>query len=352
MKSDREKAGLHGPVQTVRTGGKILFKNSVEPVVDTEWVDGIAIYDLEGRILEESSAERSLVEQEPFRSVYVYGDEGRVTEKRTFNEDGSADGVTKFTYDVEGKLKEQNFTSDQQYGSNRMTYDSRGNVLEISFYGVDGSLKRRETWHYTYIEHGNKLEEHYFIEEEVPVSSPEEAAGWTYYAPFGFLGGESSYSDSTFKRKTPNNMKVINYDDAGRKVEEARYFYERLEFKEKYDAEGRIIEKSAHFNDQGIPHDRSINSYDAVGRLISIHHIMDVRGLNPEPINRKYFYTYDQWGNITEVAAFNEDGTLYFGERLEYEYDSYGNWIKRTKTDLPTTDHRSVTIDDREITYF
>src|SRR5258708_20648733 len=136
MKSDREKAGLHGPVHSIRTGGKILFNNSIEPVVDSEWVDGIVIYDEDGRILEESSAERSLVEQEPFRYVYGYGDEGRVAEKRTFNENGSADGVTKYTYDVEGKLTEEIFTSDQQYGSHRTTYDSRGNIIESSFYRV------------------------------------------------------------------------------------------------------------------------------------------------------------------------------------------------------------------------
>lgn len=330
----------------------MLSNNTVEPIENWEWVSESAIYDEEGKVLEEADAERSLVDQEPFRSVYIYGDVGRVVEKRTFNQDGSADGVTKYFYDAEGNRTEEIYTSSQGYGSHRMVYDSRGNVIESSWYEVDGSLRRKEVWNYTYKEEGNKLEEHYYIEEEVPVSSPEEAATWTAYAPFGFHGGETSSTDSTFQRKTPTHKRVITYDDVGRKVEVAQYFYDRLEIRERYDAGGRIIEKSGHFDEQGVPHDRSIHTYDEDGKLTSIHQVMDVDGLNPEPINRKYFFAYDQWGNITEFAGYDEDGSLYSRESYEYEYDLHGNWTKRTKTWVTKAGHKSVTVDDREVIYF
>jgi YD repeat-containing protein len=330
----------------------MLSNNTVESVEDREWVGEIAVFDEEGRLLEEASAERSLVEQEPFRSVYIYGAEGRVAEKRTFNEDGSADGITKYIYDAEGNRTEEIYTSAQGSGSHRTRYDARGNLIESSWYRAEGPLTRKQVWNYTYKEEGNRSEEHYFIEEEVPGSSSEEAARLALYVPFGFQCGETSFTNSTFQRKTATHKRVITYDDAGHKCEVAQYFYGRLEMREKYDAEGRIIEKTGNFDDQGVPHDRSIYTYDDDGKMVTIHQIMSVSALIHEPVNRKYFFTYDQWGNITEFVGFDEDGSLDSRESYEYEYDWCGNWTKMTKTWVTKAGHKSVTVNDREITYF
>jgi YD repeat-containing protein len=352
VKSDRENAGLRGPVRHVRMGGRSL-SNDAAAVAEDEWIDGFSVYDEGGRLLEDASAERSLIEQEPYRSVYAYNERGLVAEVRTFNQDGSADGVSRYDYDSGGRLTEHTLTSAQGHGSSRTAYDAKGNVKEILWFEPDGTLRGRQVWHYTYKEDGNKLEEYYFTEEEAPTSSPESAALWTAYAPYGFHGGETSYDDSTLRRKTPTHKRVITHDEAGRRIEVARHFYDRLGIVERYDAEGQLIEKLGHFDERGEPQEHEVRAYDAEGRLISIHHQVTVPlPMSNRPFKRRYSFAYDERGNLKEFAGYEEDGSLYSRESYGYEYDQHGNWVKSTKTWVTKDGHESVTVDFREITYF
>lgn len=133
----------------------------------------------------------------------------------------------------------------------------------------------------------------------------------------------------------------------------ARYFYDRLEITERYDVEGRMIEKLGHFDEKGEPKERDVRTYDAEGRLISIHHqITGMLPMSHGPINRRYFLTYDEWGNLTDFSGYEEDGSLYSRERYDYEYDPHNNWVKCTKTFVTKDGHESVTVEYREISYF
>lgn len=352
MKSDREKAGLLGPVRKVRTGGR-WPSDGAPAAAEHEWVDGFSVYDEGGRLLEDASAERSLIEQEPYRSVYAYDDRGLVSEIRTFQEDGSPFGVTEYAYDASGKLTRQTFTSVQGHGGSRTKYDARGNVKEISWFEPDGTLRSKQVWHYTYREDGNRLEESYRIEEEILASSPEGAAVWTAYAPFGFHGGETVQDGLTLRRNTPTHKRVIVHDEEGRRIEVARYFYDRLETVERYDTEGRLVEKLGHFDERGEPQERDARAYDEEGRLVSIRHQIKVPlPMSKSPFDRRYSLTYDERGNLTEFVGYEEDGSLLSRESYEYEYDARGNWVKSTKTDVTNDGHASVTEEFREITYF
>ena len=65
MVTDREKAGLRGPVERSEASAKSEIHWQSEPFRYNQWLDEIAVYDLQGRILEWYSPENQLMEQEP-----------------------------------------------------------------------------------------------------------------------------------------------------------------------------------------------------------------------------------------------------------------------------------------------
>ncbi|MEW6210755.1 MAG: RHS repeat domain-containing protein [Acidobacteriota bacterium] len=120
---------------------------------------------------------------------------------------------------------------------------------------------------------------------------------------------------------------------------------------------------------------REIFQYDASGRLTEISVVR-----SSGKVVYKISYRYDSKGRLIEVASFDGDGQLssrrvqgYEGDEKvpsnltdyghdgkiyektvysEYEFDSYGNWIKRKEYTEETYNRRNTSLTFRNIEYY
>ena len=318
MSTERESRGFLGPVQSVRTEMVVLSSKSYkmneagrelwEDYSPTPGGGGVSrnrpelaevfIFDVEGRIIEEASAERSLVEQEPFRYIYTYNDIGQVVERADYNEDGSATGKTTYTYDSTGSRTAEVYY-DTEGGKALTTYEAGGCISELDWYRPDGSVSMRRAFTFKII--GSIVEQYY-------------------------------YEDGMYHSKS-----ISVYNQTGQEVERAVYNRDGSLYGKDlktYDAQGLIVERAVDSDADGVAEERMEFTYDDKGTLLGMIHTRPKDGLSLEPVNRRYIYAYDFHGNIVEFSGYDADGSLVSQETYAYEYDSYGNWIKQTKTSL------------------
>src|SRR5438477_12910912 len=115
MLTDREKCEFIGPVRSVRAeiengpsrsyklleNRRELWKDYSDSFTDHSNSTNeqsspyeIFIFDPTGRLIEDASAERQWIEQEPYGYIYRYDEKGRIDERLSYNEDGSPSGKT------------------------------------------------------------------------------------------------------------------------------------------------------------------------------------------------------------------------------------------------------------------
>jgi antitoxin component YwqK of YwqJK toxin-antitoxin module len=355
--TEREKAGLRGPVKTC--------------VEETSYPTGKSLttteYDLDGRLLE----------------------------TRISNPDGS-EWVTTKTYDADGRLvKASSGKSGEPATESLYTYDERGRLKEIT--SAEGKGNRTS---YRYEQQGRKTEVKTFAPEVFERNKGMAVAGsmWDAAQAFGVGAPEGGSITTLFdERDLPIELQIL---DSKERVVKS--------FIRTYDENGRIREEnqiqenpaltfpgelSDNLNDKQLETLKSLFRgkngtgksfvYDSQGR------VAEVRDRN-WGLDELTTTSYNEHGDISEerktatsnlafpreAFTIDEDGTV-IPDRSEgvsepppdlerttrtiyeyrYEYDQNGNWTERTVVfrevvDGSSESGESSTVYRRTLTYF
>jgi len=323
--SDREQAGLRGPV-------RFCVEEQESGALTTEYdVDGRMIatmrgsqqvstrkYDNHGYLLEETEGKEG--------ATYSYDDEGKLLHVASHNESSSK--VYNYSYDDNARLTSIANATD---ASDRvdLVYDSQGGrtlTAKTRIEKFPGSAK--------------------IPPDTIPgVASVRQLS---FFLLQGLLNGDGS------------SKAVWNDHDQPTELQS-------------YDARGQLV-------------NRLILTYDSNGNMIEGKLVVEnCCRCGPKPwvdaLSRSSTYTYDSEGHVTEernmmgkridshvVRSYNDHGDLasestmrIYGNividtnRFNYQYDSYGNWTQKTEnTAFVSSDetHNSEAVTQRKLSYW
>jgi hypothetical protein len=269
-KSDREHAGLRGAVQSVRTEVSEFAPEGGGSV--------------EGR--------RRLLQ------TITYNARGDRVKLVDYNHDGSVAQTLVHTFDGLGRNNGYEEYTGGLKTPRRHVYvlDDRGRRIEYSFVQPDGSAG--EKCLYRYDARGNVVEE-------------------TLHGHKGELISRN----------------VLAYDEEGRQVSQTRYNADgsvSAIISNSYDAQGKPVERVRHEGDTLTYRVRYF--YDRRMRVAAQETVGSVvePDVNPSEAHApgRVVYVYKGKGQPAETIAYAPDGSV--REKVYIEYDSRGNWIKRT----------------------
>ena len=188
------------------------------------------------------------------------------------------------------------------------TFNEQGNKLKTEFYDYQGNLHR------------------IFV--------------------YGFIDGSRVAVTRTIKREyNPPPMAIAPPPGGAVKKSDARYEY-KFEFK--YDDKKRLTEKTWFHND-GDLWLRYVYKYNG-SQMEQLVYAKD------GSLNQRYLYTLDDKGHKVEQTYFERNGSTQTKESYKYEFDSKGNWTKRTTSKVVTKDGREqlepYSVYYRTITYY
>jgi hypothetical protein len=195
----------------------------------------------------------------------------------------------------------------------------------------------------------------------------------------GRIAGLKSYGGDGALMETRRHA----YDSKGNLIEEAFFRSSgKLMFKfvSVYDASGNTLERRS-YGDNGALESKSTFTYDTKGNVLSMSYFKDcTTEQSCKILDYRAVSTYDAQNRLTESALYKGNGSLdergtysynpkgYVQERIvydgkgalrtkessAYEYDSVGNWTKRTKTskNMEGTSAPDPHITKRTITYY
>ncbi len=295
--TDREKAGLRGPVRTVRA--ETWFSGQAEACTD----------------------ERAFLE------------DGRLERRLYANSDGVG-GLQEYRYDAQGLLITETWSSDHRVEVIRHEYDEAGRRIRTLSLGSDGIEKVTEEWQYQ--ADGTAVQTRRFtplpgaansVSFDVPIA---EGSQLSVPVP-GASRAETHFDAAGFAKDT------VFFGTRGEQL--SRVLYRR-------DTEGRLLNEwmeSAYSSVQ----QRVMYVYDEDGRRVEM--FRDLGQLGSELVQTRY----DEFGNPVAIEIDRTNGGHRF-LRSEYVYDNQGNWIEqvqRLSLERGTPEEPHCTV-RRSITYF
>ena len=230
----------------------------------------------------------------------------------------------------------------QRTGTDASDHGLRGRVKtvlgEIQSFSADGAarIKRRVSFD-TYNEQGNKLRSEWH----------DYRGNLDRIGVYGYIDGNRvSRLGKITHEYNPPPIYLGPAPGAAVKKPDPRYD-QKLEYK--YDEKKRLIEET-HFKSNGDISARHVYKYTGNQKERLLY-----AGVEGSPYSRSVA-TVDDKGNDVEVTLFNQDGSVRFKETNAYEFDSQGNWIKRTESRIVTKDGREQrtpsSVFYRTITYY
>ncbi|MCA1564663.1 MAG: hypothetical protein LC803_03190 [Acidobacteria bacterium] len=144
-KTDREKAGLFGPVETVSLEQSKIREQDGIPVESRRRLESVTVYDEKGYEIEQSHYSNGTLQNKrttaydyPGNITWTYyNPEGAVMSRTIIKSDDSGRTTGIFAYDAGGSLTcQQNFV-----------YDQRGNLLESSSSFINNRVLSSKTVH-------------------------------------------------------------------------------------------------------------------------------------------------------------------------------------------------------------
>lgn len=158
MKSDRETAGLVGPVRS-------LYLETAEFINKRgKWVEShrkpmmTITFDLQGKIIGESVHRFMYSESVSENYRFSYDDEGRVSEQCRYH-NGIIQNRVIPSYDNQGRVTESLVCDPDGTPKYKDThkYDANGNPVELGYYKADGSLVYKNVYDNEYDSIGNLI---------------------------------------------------------------------------------------------------------------------------------------------------------------------------------------------------
>lgn len=157
---------------------------------------------------------------------------------------------------------------------------------------------------------------------------------------YGYLDG-ARVSASKFIQRDYSLVVGIAGGGSNKKMD-TRYEH-RFEFK--YDDQKRLSELT-DFLSNGEIMERYVYKYDGNQKEEALY-------TGNGKLARRYLYLLDDKGNIVERTGFDRNGTLASKTSYTYEFDSHGNWTRRTMTRHPQNDKPDPPrVHLRTITYY
>jgi hypothetical protein len=249
----------------------------------------------------------------------AYNARGNRTQQVDFNHDGSIAQTFVYTYDAQGRSTGYEEYTGTMSVPRKHVYvlDAQGNRIEYSLVQPDGSAGEKHR--YKYDAQGHVAEE----------------------SLFDHKGGLISRN-------------VIAYDDRGRQVSQTRYNADGSVSSTSslsYDAQGKPVERVRYESDILTYRVRYV--YDRKMRVVAQETVGSVvePDLPPSEAHApgKVVYVY-KGKQPREMIAYAVDGSV--RERVAIEYDSRGNWIKKTylvesgerrRREARRVEHRTIT---------
>lgn len=319
--SDREEAGYLGPVHKVSTetetlsrklyrtsgnGQKELTEDTTGQFGNGRFLTTEEEFDENGRLVAQASSEEE-TEQGPFRKVYHYDANGRLSDEEHFNRDGSPAGKNHYVYDSAGNKSEELLYTASGVLLSKARYDGHQNVTDIESFGPDGSIVRKQSIARSYLREGNTLEDSY--------NPPQPTSGLLRVVPPRGSGTPEAVGSAPQQFKT-----VYTYNDSGQLIKEVVDGWENT-----YDSRGRLSVEV--FGDT-----RTTYSYDEQDHITEML-VTEPPGtlLSLSGGHVRCVYKYDSHGNEKERIVYNRDGGVSMHRLYTYEYDSYNNWTKRVE---------------------
>ena len=232
----------------------------------------------------------------PVQTV-TYDARGNRVKRVDFNRDGSVAQTLLYTYDEEGRRIGYEDSTPGLSASRKHVYllDAKGNRVEYKIIQPSGSAAD-EKYLYKYDANGNKIAEELYHKTSL-ISRNENA-----YDTQGRLISQTIYNpDGSVSSRIKN---AIGAD--GKPMERTRYDGDLLTYKVRY-------------------------TYDKKGKLVELEttgSYVDGDAGTEEYVTGKVVYVYKGKDQPKETLVFNPDGSL--RERVVVEYDSHGNWTRKT----------------------
>ena len=307
-KTDKERDDLVGPVKRVEVF-LIEFVGQDNQIVEKKRRRHTTTYNTEGNM-----AERVLYDQNDkimARDLYTFDADGRSTgyEEYVLWIDKASTTPRRHVYTLDAAGRRVEYTVFESNGSvasrSVFKYDAKGNLIEQQWYAHTGRLGGRTV--FTFDENGNQT-------------------------------SLTSYQEDD----APNFKNVSKYDANGNQTEALQYHGNTLRYKflNSYDSKGRILEKETiEFNSkpESFPSHapqpgKVVYTYDDEKRTKEIA-TYGVDGT----LKGKVTHAYDERNNEIGLKIFNANGPQETSEaRLTtIEYDSSGNWTRKTHFRLP-----------------
>src|SRR5215217_3482324 len=268
-KSDSEQDGLFGSVQSVKTEVAEFTAKDVKNVEGPRMPVQTTTYDARGNRLK----------------------------RMDFNRDGSVAQTIVYTYDAEGRrIGYEDYTPGLSTARKHVyVLDAKGNRVQYKIIQPTGAAAD-EKYLYKYDANGNKIAEELYHKTAL-ISRNENA-----YDNQGRLISQTMYNpDGSVSSRIQN---AIAAD--GKPAERTRYDGDLLTYKVRY-------------------------TYDKKGKLAELETVGSYIETDPNTegyVTGKVVYVYKGKERPKETLVFNPDGSP--RERVVVEYDSRGNWIKRT----------------------
>ena len=292
--SERERAGLRGPVSVVRTEVVEFAQGDGKDAAGSRW---------------------------PLQSV-GYNRHGGKSRQTDFNQDGSASQTLIYASDAQGRATGFEEFSGGMTVSRKHVFvlDEKGNRVEHGIVQPDGAKGEKNL--YRYDERGRLIEAK-LLEHK------------------GALLSRTVYAYDARGRRA--SQTIYNADDSVSSVSRITY-----------DARGRVTERNRL--DGGLLTYRVRYKYDRRGRLVEQETVGSVvePDFPPAEVHApgRVVYVYGAAAQPREAIAYGPDGAV--RERVLFEYDSHGNWVKRTHLPQSAAPGNSVTrrVEYRHIEYF
>lgn len=247
-----------------------------------------------------------------------YDARGNRLKRVDYNRDGSVAQTIVYTYDAEGRSTGYEDSTPGLNAPRKHVYvlDQKGNRTEYKMIQPTGSAAD-ERYVYKYDDKGNRI-------------------------------ADELYHKSTLVSRNENT-----YDDQKRLISQIIYNPDgtvAAKISNTFAADGKPMERTRH--DANLLTYRVLYKYDDKGRLIELETVgsyVDMESDAASYVTGKVVYVYKGKDRPKEALTYNPDGSL--RERLVFDYDSRGNWTKRTRRVPASKKEVPAQIEYRTISY-